>query len=132
MVWLVWPPGDQRYAAPALAVRVTLPPMQNVAGPPGVIVATGNGFTVTFTGAEGVLHPPARYDTPALAVSTTPPPSQNVVGPPGVIVATGFGVIVTAWESVAVQPFASVTVTVYVPLAVTSRVCVVAPPGDHE
>jgi len=35
---------------PALAVNVTLPPGQNVVGPPAVIVAKGNGFTVTDTG----------------------------------------------------------------------------------
>jgi hypothetical protein len=36
---------------PALAVSVTLPPAQNVVGPPAEIVATGAGFTVTVTGA---------------------------------------------------------------------------------
>ena len=33
--------------APADAVSITEPPLQNVTGPPAVIVAVGNGLTVT-------------------------------------------------------------------------------------
>ncbi len=41
-------PFDQRYDEPPPdAVSVTLPPLQNVVGPLGVIVALGAGFTVT-------------------------------------------------------------------------------------
>ncbi len=65
---------------PALALRVTLPPAQNVVAPDAVMLAVGAGFTPTLTGAD-----------------------------------------------VAEQPFASVTVTVNVPLALTVIDGVVAP-----
>lgn len=49
-------PFDQRYDDPALEVSVTESPSQNVVGPPAVIAgAAGNGFTVTVTGALGLL-----------------------------------------------------------------------------
>lgn len=53
-------PFDQRYVAPALAVRVTLPPVQNVKGPPAEITGvTGIEFTVTVVTFEaGLRHPP--------------------------------------------------------------------------
>jgi hypothetical protein len=39
-----------------LEVKVTLPPAQNVVGPPGVIVGVaGSGFTVTVVAVEGAL-----------------------------------------------------------------------------
>jgi hypothetical protein len=38
--------------APADAVSVTEPPLQNVSGPPAVIVAAGNAFTVTTVAAD--------------------------------------------------------------------------------
>jgi hypothetical protein len=42
-----------------LEVNVTLPPVQNVVGPPGVIVGVaGVGFTVTVVAVEGVLLQP--------------------------------------------------------------------------
>jgi hypothetical protein len=52
-------PVDQRKLTPPLAVSVTLPPAQNVVGPLGVIVAVGNGLTVTvwLAGAEVQLLP---------------------------------------------------------------------------
>ena len=50
-------PVDQRYELPALAVSVTLPPAQNVVGPPAVIVAVGVVFTVTGVAAEVALQP---------------------------------------------------------------------------
>ena len=43
--------------APAEAVNVTEPPAQNVVGPPGVMVAVGNGFTVTTVAADVAEHP---------------------------------------------------------------------------
>ena len=52
MLWVVCPPGAHSHAVPALAVSVTLPPEQNVVGPPGVMVAVGSGFTVTVVGAD--------------------------------------------------------------------------------
>ena len=48
---------DHRYVLPALEVRVTLPPGQNVVGPPAVIVAVGAGLTVTGVGAVVALQP---------------------------------------------------------------------------
>jgi hypothetical protein len=42
-----------------LEVRVTLPPVQNVVGPPGVIVGVaGVGFTVTLVEEDGALAQP--------------------------------------------------------------------------
>ena len=41
-------PFDHKYVVPELEVKVTLPPAQNVVGPPGVMVGVaGNGLTVT-------------------------------------------------------------------------------------
>ena len=37
---------------PADAVSVTEPPLQNVSGPPALMVADGNAFTVTTVAAE--------------------------------------------------------------------------------
>ena len=37
---------------PAEAVNVTEPPAQKVVGPPAVMLADGNGFTVTTVAAE--------------------------------------------------------------------------------
>ena len=51
-------PGLHTQDTPAEAVNVTEPPAQNVVGPLGVMVATGNGFTVTAIGADtGEEHP---------------------------------------------------------------------------
>ena len=50
-------PLDQRYDEAADAVKVTLPPAQNVVGPPAVIVAVGLALTVTTVGALVVLQP---------------------------------------------------------------------------
>ena len=50
-------PFDQRYDAPALAVSVTEPPVQNVVAPEGVMVAAGAVFTVTVVAADVVLQP---------------------------------------------------------------------------
>src|SRR6185436_18527608 len=118
------------------AVSVTLLPAQNVVGPPAVIVALGSAFTVTVVGAEVALQPLAsvtvtlyeplaltlmdcvvapfdqRYELALEAVSVTLPPAQKVVGPPAVIVAVGSAFTVTVvGAEVALQPLASVTVT---------------------
>ena len=67
-------PFDHSHDEPALAVRVTLPPWQNVVGPEAVIVgAGGGGLTVTDTGAEEAEHPLALvtvtlYEPDAVAV----------------------------------------------------------------
>ena len=46
-------PVDHKYVAPALDVRVTLPPAQKVKGPPAVIVgAAGTALTVTDVAAD--------------------------------------------------------------------------------
>ena len=50
-------PFDHRYELPAFAVSVTLPPAQNVVGPPAVIVAVGVALTVTAVAAEVALQP---------------------------------------------------------------------------
>src|SRR5712691_13445204 len=50
-------PFDQRYDDPLDAVSVTLPPAQNVVGPPAVILAVGLALTVTVVGAGVVLQP---------------------------------------------------------------------------
>jgi hypothetical protein len=54
---VVAPPGDHKYVDPADAFKATVPPAQNVVDPPAVIVATGNGRTVTVVGADVVVHP---------------------------------------------------------------------------
>ena len=44
-----------------LDVSVTLPPAQNVVGPPGVMVGVaGVGLTVTLVAADGALLQPLR------------------------------------------------------------------------
>src|ERR1043165_8246006 len=71
------------------------------------------------------------YELADEAVSVTEPPAQNVVAPFGEIVGVGSGLTVTVVAAeVAVQPFASVTVTLYEPEAFTAIDCVVAP-FDH-
>ena len=50
-------PVDHRYELAALAVSVTLPPAQSVVGPLAVIVAVGNGLTVTDVGDDVAEHP---------------------------------------------------------------------------
>ncbi len=49
-------PFDHRYVDPALDDNVTLPPAQNVVGPPAVMVGcAGKAFTVTFVAVEATL-----------------------------------------------------------------------------
>src|ERR1041384_4652809 len=64
---------------------------------------------------------------PPLAVSVTEPPAQNVVVPLGVITAVGNGLTVTICDAVLLQPLVSVTVTVYVPEALTVIAALVEP-----
>lgn len=62
------------------------------------------------------------------AVSRTEPPSQKVVSPDVAIVAAGTGFTVTVVPGeVAEQPLAFVTITLKVPLDVTSIDCELAP-----
>jgi hypothetical protein len=56
MAWVA-APFDQRYDEPLDAVSVTLPPAQNVVGPPAVMVAAGPGLTVTVVAADVALQP---------------------------------------------------------------------------
>ena len=50
-------PFDHRYEADAGAVRVTLPPAQNVVGPDAVMTGVaGGGVTATATGDEVAEH----------------------------------------------------------------------------
>ena len=57
-------PVDQRYDAPALEVRVTLPPVQKVRGPLAVIVGIpGTAFTVTVVAEEAAEVQPAAFVT---------------------------------------------------------------------
>src|SRR5947208_3262453 len=104
------------------------------------MVGVGSGFTVTVVTEDVALQPFAsvtvtlyellastvmdcvvapvdqRYDDALDDVSVTLPPAQNVVGPSAVMVGVGSGFTVTVvTEDVALQPFASVTVTLYEP-----------------
>jgi len=56
---VVAPPGVQVFPVALLLASVTLPPVQNVVAPEGVIVGVaGIGFTVTTTGADAAeVHP---------------------------------------------------------------------------
>ncbi len=122
---------------PPLAVSVTLSPVQ-IFGAAGVIDGTGSRFTLTVLEAEAVQPFPSvtvtlyvvvdvgeteieeafdpvlhEYEVPLLAVSVALAPMQMLTVA-GEITADGFGLTVTVLEAVAVHPFASVTVTVYV------------------
>ena len=52
-------PLDQRYAVPLLAVRVTLPPLQNVVGPLALMVGVEALPMITEVADEVAEHPPA-------------------------------------------------------------------------
>ena len=130
---VVAPPGDHKYAVPAFAVRVTLPPVQNVVGPEAVIVAVAE---VTVTVCDALAEQPfvsvtcteyvvvaagvtviddvvapfdQRNEVPPLAVSVAVDPAQIALGP--LIVAAGSALTETAvGTDVALQlPFATVT-----------------------
>ena len=59
MIACVVAPVLHNQDAPADAVSVTEPPLQNVVGPPAVIVADGSGLTVTTVAADTAEHPAA-------------------------------------------------------------------------
>ncbi len=63
-----------------------------------------------------------------LDVNTTLSPGQKAVGPDAVITGALVGVAITVALAVAVHPRLFVTVSVYVPGAVTDFVCPVPPP----
>ena len=57
-------PVDHKYVVPTLEVKVTLPPAQNVVGPPAVIVGVaGNALTVTTVANEEALWQPLALVT---------------------------------------------------------------------
>src|SRR2546423_887346 len=97
---------------PAGAVRVTLPPVQKVVGPVGVMVGDGAEVTLTFVAAEAALQP---FGSVTLTVKLPAPVTSIdcVVAPVGGMVAAGAGLTVTdSGAEVALQLFASMTVTV--------------------
>jgi hypothetical protein len=52
-------PVDHKYDVPADAVKVTLPPAQNVNGPPAVMVGVaGSALTVTTVADDDALWQP--------------------------------------------------------------------------
>lgn len=139
-------PLDQRYLLPALAVRVTLPPVQKLVGPPAVIIGV-NAPTLTFAvplfaqpfaSATETFNVTADDDVGLKVIAFVPLPDTMVplvivqlnvpfaiagtdadaVLPAhtldgALIVALGFGLTVTTvGADVALQPFASETVTV--------------------
>ena len=69
----------QEYDEPSLAVKTTLPPLQNVVADPAVIVAVGNGLIVRGVDTE-LVHPyivkeyeiPRTPEYPILFAVTTP------------------------------------------------------------
>jgi archaellum component FlaF (FlaF/FlaG flagellin family) len=78
---------------------------------------------------EAVVAPvDQRYEAPPDAVSVTLPPAQKVVGPPAVMPAVGIAfAVTTVGAEVALQPLASVTVTLTLPLELAMIDAVVAP-----
>ena len=135
MIDCVVAPVDHKNDVPAEAVRVTLPPLQNVVGPLDVIVAVGTAFTATvvevlalqpFTSVTwteyvvvevgdtvidaDVAPVDQRNVVPPVAVSVALAPLQIAVGP--VIVAVGNGLTVIICDAEFGQPRASATVTV--------------------
>ena len=114
---LVVAPVLHEYVPIPEAFSVTEPPLQNVVGPAGVMVAVGKGFTVTACVAvcvpqllvEVTVYVPLvfteialplvpvlhEYVLPPDAVNVTLLPWQKVVLPLGVIVAVGGGVMFT-------------------------------------
>ena len=125
-------PVDHKLPLADEEVRTTLPPEQNVNGPPALIVGVaGNGFTVTVVPAEVAdVQPPLVTETVYVPdvetvmdcvvapvdhklpladeeVKTTLPPAQNVNGPPALIVGVagnGFTVTVVPADVAEVQP----------------------------
>ncbi len=151
-------PVDHVFPVAEEDVNTTLPPAQNVVGPPAEIVGVaGKAVTVTVVPADvAEVQPPLvtatvyvpdvetvidcvvapvdqRFPLADDDVNTTLPPAQNVNGPPAEIVGVaGKAVTVTVVpaEVAEVQP-PLVTATVYVPDVETVIDCVVAP-VDHK
>jgi Cu/Ag efflux protein CusF len=147
-------PDDQTFPVAEDEVKTTLPPAQNVNGPPAEIVGVeGSGFTVTVVPADvAEVQPPlvtATVYVPDVEtvidcvvapvdqtfpvaeedVNTTLPPAQKVNGPPAEIVGVDGNAVtltVVPAEVADVQP-PLVTATVYVPEVETVMDCVVAP-----
>ena len=125
-------PLDHKLPLAEEEVNTTLPPAQNVNGPPAEIVGVaGIGFTVTVVPADvAEVQPPLvtetvyvpevetvidcvvapvdqRFPLAEEEVNTTLPPAQKVVGPPAEIVGvagSGFTVTVVPAEVAEVQP----------------------------
>jgi hypothetical protein len=143
-------PVDQRFPVNAEDVSVIVLPAQNALGPLIVGVA-GRGFEVTTCAADVAEQPfafvtvteyePAadtvidwviapvdqRLPVNAEDVRVIVLPAQNELSPLIVGVTGGALAVTTKPAEVAEQPFASVTVTEYVPAADTVIDCVVAP-----
>jgi hypothetical protein len=51
------PSTNHWYEEAGEELKETLPPAQNVVGPPEMAGAAGSGFTVTVLGEDGVVHP---------------------------------------------------------------------------
>jgi hypothetical protein len=132
-------PVLHKYVLPPAAVKVVFTPLQIVVIP--LILGVGIGLTVTACMAVAVqllafvtvtvyvalavgLTVMAAVVAPVLQEYVPPPTAVNVVLAPlqitevPVMLAVGNGLTVTALVAVAVHPFALVTVTVYVALAV--------------
>jgi uncharacterized protein with GYD domain len=146
-------PVDQRLSVAEDEVKTTLPPAQNVVGPPAEIVGVvGVGFTVTDVVAEFPDEQPLvmtstekdpevetvmdcvvapfdqRLPVADDEVNTTEPPEQNVVDPLAMIAGTAgkvFTVTLVAAEVAEHKPL--LTVTEYDPEAETVIACVVSP-----
>jgi hypothetical protein len=64
LILAVVAPVDHKYVDPGLEVRVTLPPVQKVNGPPAVIVGVaGIELTITDVGADMAEVQPAAFVT---------------------------------------------------------------------
>ena len=57
LIFCVVAPVFHNQDVPLLAVRLIDPPTQKVVGPPAVMLAVGNGFTVTVVEEEVAEHP---------------------------------------------------------------------------
>ena len=94
-----------------------------------VIVYEPAAFTTMLSVVAPVLQvlPPFWLDRRMVLSSW-----QKVVGLVAVMVGVTCADAITCTLSVVVQPFASVTVSLYPPAVLTFFVCVVSPPGVHK
>jgi ACT domain-containing protein len=143
-------PVDQVFPVRAEDVSVIVEPVQNELGPV-IVGVTGAGAAVTTLAADVAVQPLAsvtvtvyepaaetvmdcvvapvdqRFPDRAEDVRVIVEPAQKEDGPE-IVGVTGAGFAVTTLAAdVAVQPLASVTVTVYEPATDTVMDCVVAP-----